>query len=175
MLGQRASQLLRWAGLTVTAALLAALVASGTYAFKWEWHDDQLRPRDIRLVWGRLSLSHNNGGVPVDPGWSARRVLGYGFKLEWSFEDIRWPGPPHSFRTTSIPLWWGVGGVGVPTSLLWVMPIISRRRRQTRLERGQCPSCRYRLGEAAAAGCPECGWNRGSTPAGSLADEGSRE
>ena len=59
-----------------------------------------------------------------------------------------WPGFAVNTVIYALPLW-----------LLALCPVALRRR--IRRKRGRCIKCGYDLRGDLAAGCPECGWNRG--------------
>jgi hypothetical protein len=54
-------------------------------------------------------------------------------------------------------------------TLVWFVLLFAARRAtralitRRRLRRGVCPMCSYDLRGDHASGCPECGWNRGSS------------
>lgn len=60
------------------------------------------------------------------------------------------------------PIWSGLLANLAAFSLLWALAFLAlpEWRRARRRGRGLCERCRYDLCGQAAAGCPECGWNR---------------
>ncbi len=64
------------------------------------------------------------------------------------------------------PIWSGLLLNVVFYAALWFALLTVPRfmHRRLLLRRGVCPKCRYDLRRDLAAGCPECGWGRGSEP-----------
>lgn len=68
----------------------------------------------------------------------------------WRFEYFR----GNSDWNLSVPLWFPIALVLLPTALAWRFDILAHRRARM----GNCPTCNYdRAGLAADAVCPECG------------------
>lgn len=168
-----AMRLARWAGVVLIGLLIGVTLVSSAYKFRWIWENDAGRVAGVTLIWGCVRVWHDDSNVWDDAGVFVERVPGY--RLQWRFEDLDFRWMPDSARQTSIPLWWPMAGIALPTAILWAAPMFSPiRRRAARLAKGLCPTCKYAL-DASRAGCPECGWNRHSTGTRSLADKENRE
>ncbi|MCK4873747.1 MAG: hypothetical protein KAS72_13580 [Phycisphaerales bacterium] len=62
------------------------------------------------------------------------------------------------------PIWVGLVADSVCYGLLFFLAFLGGKhgRRFARRKRGRCPLCAYDLRGELDAGCPECGWNRGT-------------
>ncbi|MCK4873483.1 MAG: hypothetical protein KAS72_12215 [Phycisphaerales bacterium] len=62
------------------------------------------------------------------------------------------------------PIWVGLTANSVCYGLLFFLAFLGGKhgRRFARRRRGRCPLCAYDLRGELDAGCPECGWNRGT-------------
>jgi hypothetical protein len=118
------------------------------------------RVRHIVIPQGKpaRSWSHVIKGDGIRPDWER---LGF-TPLSWKRLPTRpiWPG----FLINT--LFWAV--------ILWMLIVGPfALRRLIRRKCGRCPNCGYDLRGGFEAGCPECGWGRGSEPNAPGAEDGA--
>ncbi len=128
-----------------------------------------------RLV--RLTKIINEASSPrvvliCDSGWPFRALWGA------EVSPTGRPGTAKSFGTIPVPtpnpwivpirpIWLGLLADTAIYALVigLAVQLALAIRHQRRRRRGHCPACAYDLGHNLPSGCPECGWNRSTTPA----------
>lgn len=161
----------RWSSLALLTSLVGVLALSGVTYLSWWTPAAGTSGSAVILTSGRVVflrfgepplMSRPQFGA-AHAGWRSPRL-----KCARTF----------TFTASSVEvmLWWlvaiGLVFAGVSwRAWRWLPPI----RRRGRLEAGLCPRCSYDLRREMESGCPECGWNRDSTPPGPLADDRNRE
>ncbi|MFN0133683.1 MAG: hypothetical protein ACKVW3_14290 [Phycisphaerales bacterium] len=140
----------RWVGLALACVLFVAWGASAWMRVThWRWGTIfRLDAGVLRLTTtliddpaGRLTTER------IPPSWQWER-RSEPWSLQWLPRTSVWSGGAGRWHVLSLPLWIPLVLVAVPTA--WGF-VVSRRPK-----RGQCPKCRYEVGESGGQ-CPECG------------------
>lgn len=154
----RFRRIVKWGGAALSAAFLAAWLASARWCL--EWHDGTLNEVVVQCGAARITCETGPSvSYSVKNGWYFWKLPETSLsvwrpRLQLSSYHSTTPGVDVRITYATLPLWMPVALALVPTVAAWYLDGRARRRVAPHL----CPKCRYdRTGLAAEAACPECG------------------